>query len=123
MIAKTGDLTQMDDKTTGNTNDMTSRDVSKSGSCIEVDGDEEWIRDNEEMEEEDRGDRVMINQEGDITNRYFQMITTRPDWITDHKVIGTGPVTTPLNTNGKTVKLSEFENYRAINSTTGAYNL
>ena len=81
MITIAGDLTHMDDKTLGNTNETTSTDVSQSGSCMEVHGDEERMRDYEEMEEEDMGDRVMINQEGDITKRYCQMITTGPDYI------------------------------------------
>ena len=57
---------------------------------------------------------MINNQEGDITKRYCQMIITRPDWTTNHltdrtrslpscerpdKIVGTGPVTTPLNTN------------------------
>ena len=98
----------------GNISDTTSTDVSESGSCMEVHRDEEWMSNYEEMEEEEMGDRVMINQEEDITNRYCQMITTRPDWTTDHltgmtksllscersvKIGGTGPATTPLNTN------------------------
>jgi hypothetical protein len=129
MIAIAGDLTQMDEKTLGNTNEVTSTDVSESGSCMEVDGDEEWMRDYEEMEEEDMGDWVMINQEGDITKRYCQMFTTRPDWTTDHltgmtrslpscerldKIIGTGPVTTPLNTNGHIDPVARLESFRAL---------
>jgi hypothetical protein len=53
----------------GNINDTTNTDVSESGSCMEVYGDEEWMSNYEEMEEEDMGDRVMINQEVDITKR------------------------------------------------------
>ena len=32
-------------------------DVSESRSCMEVHGDEEWMRDYEEMDEEDMGDK------------------------------------------------------------------
>ena len=98
---------------------------------MEVHGDEEWVRNYEEMseadtwtrdttdlgeghyvEEEDTNDRVVINQEGDIIERYGQMVITRPDWTTDHftgvtessprrerpgKIGGTGLATSPLN--------------------------
>ena len=80
MNAIAGELTQKDkkgsvpDPADGKTlgNDTTGTDVSKSGSCMEVHGDEEWMRDYKEyqMEEEDMGDRVMINQEEDITKKY-----------------------------------------------------
>ena len=74
-----------------------------------------------QMEEEDMDARVVIYhcQDGGITKRYCQMVTTRPDWTTDlltgmteslpdrerpgkigrrpDKIGGTGPVTTPLN--------------------------
>ena len=53
---------------------------------MEVHGDEEWVRNYEgyQMEEEDMDNRVVIDQEGDITERYCQMVTTRPDCTTDH---------------------------------------
>ena len=82
MIA--GDFTQKDDNTVGKINDTTSTDVHESVSCMEVHGDEEWLCNYEEMEEEDMGDRMIIDQEGDTTKRCCQRITIRPDWDTSH---------------------------------------
>ena len=60
---------------------MTTTDVSESGSCMEVHGDEEWVRNYEGYQMDNR---VMIDLKGDITERYCQMVTTRPDCTTDH---------------------------------------
>ena len=110
---------------TGVTNDTTSADVSESGSCMEVHGDEEWMINYKEMEEEDMGKRT-INQEGDTSERCCRMITTRPDWDTDHitgmtrsmlscerpdKIVGIGLVTIPLNTNFGTDDTGETEEH------------
>ena len=82
---------------------------------MEVHGDEEWVRNYEgyQMEEEDMDNRVMIDLEGDITERYCQMVTTRQDCTTDHltgmtesmpsrrrhgKIDGTGQITPPEQT-------------------------
>ena len=98
---------------------------------MEVHGDEEWLRNYKDMseadtwprdttdrgeghymEEENMNDRVAIDQEGDIIERYGQLVITRPDWTTDHltgmtksyprrerpsKIGGTGLATSPLN--------------------------